>query len=153
MKPLLSMLSTGATVAVAVFALASLTNRSFVNAARANTEEERIERGRYLVHRVGMCVDCHSPRNEKGQFIEEMHLTGAALNFKSDSTAPRMPVAPKIAGLPNGFTAEDTVHFLMTGERPNGRPAPLPPMPAYRLERADAEAVTAYLRSLTPVAR
>ncbi len=64
-----------------------------------------------------------------------------------------MPVAPKIAGLPNGFTADDTVHFLMTGERPQGRPAPLPPMPAYRLERADAEAVTAYLRSLGSAAK
>lgn len=151
MKPLVTLLSTGAAVAVAVFALASLTNRSFVDAARSTTEQDRIERGQYLVHRVGMCIDCHSPRDEKGAFIEKKHLTGASLDFKATIPIPRMPIAPNIAGLPAGFTAADTVHFLMTGERPNGRPAPLPPMPSYRMDRRDAEAVTSYLRSLAPV--
>jgi hypothetical protein len=63
---------------------------------------------------------------------------------------PWTTVAPRIAGLPAGFTSEHMVHFLMTGERPNGRPAPLPPMPSYRMDRRDAEAVTAYLSSIAP---
>jgi len=30
----------------------------------------QIEHGKYLVERVGMCGDCHSPRNERGEFVK-----------------------------------------------------------------------------------
>lgn len=150
MKSLLSVLATGAAVAIGVFALASLTNRSFVDAARATSEPDRIERGRYLVHGVGLCIDCHSPRNEKGEFLVEKHLTGSPVGAQPTVPMPWAPYAPRIAGLPAGFTFDETVHFLMTGERPQGRPAPLPPMPPYRMDRRDAEAVATYLRSLAP---
>lgn len=109
-----------------------------------------VERGRYIAHRVGMCIDCHSPRDEKGRFIEDRHLTGSPLPFAPAVPMPWALAAPRIAGLPADFTEEDTVHFLMTGERPNGRPPPLDPMPPYRLNRADAESVVAYLHSLAP---
>jgi len=119
---------------------------------RLMNDPAKVERGRYIAHRVGMCIDCHSPRDEQGRFIEDRHLTGSPLAF-----APAFPVpvpwakaAPRIAGMPADFTQEDTVHFLMTGERPNGRPPPLDPMPPYRLNRGDAEAVVAYLQSLSP---
>lgn len=108
----------------------------------------RIERGRYLVHQVGLCIDCHSPRDGQGRYVERLHLTGSPLPFAATVPMPWMPVAPPIAGLPAGFTEEQTVHFLMTGERPNGRPPALPPMPEYRFNREDAEAAVAYLRSL-----
>ena len=152
MKPIVAVLGTATAVVAAVFALASLTNRALADTARAPSEAERIERGRYLVHRVGMCIDCHSPRDKKGEFIADKHLTGASLDFAATIPIPWMPVAPKIAGLPAGFTFDDTVHFLMTGERPNGRPGTLPPMPPYRMDRNDAESVAAYLRSLAPTA-
>ena len=153
MKPILTFLSTAMAVASAMVALAFISNRAFGDSARQASEQQRVERGRYLVHRVGMCIDCHSPRDQKGEFVDQKHLTGAPLAFAATVPMPWTPVAPKIAGLPAGFTAEDTVHFLMTGERPNGRPAPLPPMPPYRMDRADAEAVTAYLKSLAPTAQ
>ncbi len=107
-----------------------------------------IERGRYLVHRASMCVDCHTPRDEKGAPIQARLLAGAPLGFAPAGPMPWSPIAPRIAGLPAGFTRDDTVHFLMTGERPKGRPSPLPPMPRYRFDQADAEAITAYLESL-----
>jgi hypothetical protein len=44
---------------------------------------------------------------------------------------------------------EQGVHFLMTGEKPDGS-HPRPPMPEYRLDRDDAEAVVTYLKSLAP---
>ncbi len=110
-------------------------------------EKTRTERGRYLVHQAGMCIDCHSPRDEKGQFLESKHLTGAPVGFKPTVEMPWMPVSPPIAGLPAGFSEEAMIHFLMTGERPNGKPT-LPPMPPYRLNREDAEAITFYLRDL-----
>lgn len=138
--------------ATAAFAAGVLAIVTFAKSQEAAVndlaERSRIERGRYIVHQVGMCIDCHSPRGPQGEFIESKHLTGSELGFKPTVPMPWMPVAPRLAGLPAGFTFEDTVHFLMTGERPNGRPGPLPPMPPYRFERPDAEAVSAYLRSL-----
>lgn len=114
--------------------------------ARA-ADDTLIARGRYLVEGVGLCADCHSPRGERGAFVVGKEFTGSPLGF-----APTVPMpawadtAPLIAGLPN-YTAEQAVHFLMTGERPTGVPV-RPPMPGYRLNRADAEAVVAYLKSL-----
>lgn len=105
-----------------------------------------IERGRYLVFDVAGCVDCHSPRNEQGQFLADRHLTGAVLAFAPTVPMPWAPAAPAIAGL-EGYTEAQAIKFLMTGERPSGVP-PLPPMPAYRLNEADAKAVVAYLKSL-----
>jgi mono/diheme cytochrome c family protein len=95
-----------------------------------------------------MCADCHSPRDEKGQYIEARQLTGSLLGFAPTVPMPWMPLAPRIAGLPAGYSAENLVRFLMTGERPNNLPPTLAPMPAYRLNRADAEAIVAYLQSL-----
>lgn len=107
-----------------------------------------LARGEYLVHQVGLCIDCHSPRGEGGEFVAGRHLTGAPLSFSPAVPMPWAPVAPPIAGMPAGWSEEGLVHFLMTGERPNNLPPPLPPMPPYRLDRPDAEAVAAYLQSL-----
>ena len=106
-----------------------------------------VERGSYLVNQVGMCNDCHSPRGERGEFLPRKLLTGSVLGFAPTVPMPVWaPAAPAIAGL-EGFTTEQAVHFFMTGERPSGTPA-RPPMPEYRLNQEDAQAVVAYLKSL-----
>lgn len=109
----------------------------------------KIARGKYLVNGVGLCEDCHTPRDDHGQFIAAKYLQGAPIGFKP--IAP-MPVwadkAPVIAGLP-GWSDGAAIKFLMTGIAYNDLPA-RPPMPAYRFNREDAEAVLAYLRSLAP---
>jgi hypothetical protein len=56
-------------------------------------------------------------------------------------------VAPRLAGLPPG-NDDEIVRLLMTGISRTGRP-PRPPMPQFRLTRSDAEAVLAYLKSLS----
>lgn len=117
-----------------------------VSMGAATRRDQEVERGRYLVHRVGLCIDCHSPRDERGQFIVDRHLTGSVLGFTPTAPMPWAPAAPVIAGL-EGYTTDQAVKFLMTGERPGGVP-PRPPMPEYRLNREDAEAVVAYLKSL-----
>lgn len=109
---------------------------------------DRLARGHYLVFRTGLCIDCHSPRNEKGEHIESQHLMGAPIPFAPTVPMPWVTAAPRLAGLPAGFTEEQFIHFLMTGERPEGRPPALPPMPPYRYDRDDAIAIAAYLRSL-----
>jgi mono/diheme cytochrome c family protein len=105
-----------------------------------------LARGKYLVDEAGQCQDCHTPRNEKGEYVREQWLLGSEIGFKPLVPMPWMAAAPPIAGLPT-LTREQAVHFLMTGERP-GRPKVTPPMPEYRFDRADAEAIVAYLKSL-----
>ena len=117
--------------------------------SKTNSKHHQIEiaHGEYLVKAIGQCGDCHSPMNEKGEFIPGQWLQGKKLDFAP--TAP-MPVwadtSPNIAGLP-GWNHEKAVQFFMTGLAPNGQPA-RPPMPVYKMNRADAEAVVAYLESL-----
>jgi mono/diheme cytochrome c family protein len=115
-------------------------------AASAAPVSDPIARGKYLVEQAGQCQDCHTPRNEKGEFVKEQWLMGGALPFKPVAPMPWMAAAPPIAGLPT-LTREQAVHFLMTGERP-GRPQVTPPMPEYRFDKADAEAIAAFLKSL-----
>ncbi len=120
-------------------------------AADTATPDALLNRGRYLVEGVGLCADCHSPRNEKGEFVTAHWLRGAPIGFTPAVPMPVWaPVAPPIAGLPS-MTAEQAVQFLMEGKRPDGS-MPRPPMPAYRLNEADARAMVAYLKSLDHVA-
>lgn len=114
-----------------------------------NASGVSLARGKYLVEDVGLCGDCHTPRNEKGEPIKEQLLQGATLGFKP--IVP-MPVwadqSPSIAGLTK-WQKDAAVKFLMTGIAYNGLPA-RPPMPRYRFNQADAEAIVFYLKSLTP---
>ncbi len=128
---------------VALLLLALLSVRS-----AAAEDSAPLERGRYLVERVGLCADCHSPRNEKGQFIMEHWLKGAALPFQPTVEMPWSPVAPPLAGLPS-MTNEEGVRFMQEGTRPDGS-RPRPPMPEFRFNEEDARAVVAYLKSLQP---
>lgn len=105
------------------------------------------ERGEYIVKDVGMCADCHTPRDAQGGLIQSAWLHGAPIDFRPLHPMPFAVSAPSIAGLPAGYTPEQLVHFLETGLRPNGSPA-RPPMPAYRLDPDDARAVVAYLATL-----
>lgn len=108
-----------------------------------------VQRGEYLVKNVGMCHDCHSPRDERGQFVESRWLGGSRLSFKPTVPMPFAEIAPPLAGL-EGYKEADMVTFLSTGKLPNGG-TPRPPMPEYRLNAEDAAAVVAYLKSLKPV--
>jgi mono/diheme cytochrome c family protein len=109
----------------------------------------KLERGKYLVDHVAMCGDCHTPRNEKGEFIPEKYLKGTPLSFKPTAPVPGWAdKAPNIAGLP-GWEEKDAIKFLMTGLAYNDLPG-RPPMPQFRLNQEDAPAVVTYLRSLVP---
>lgn len=105
------------------------------------------ERGRYLVEQVGMCADCHTPRDEQGRFRSDRWLAGAPLPFQPTAPMPWADAAPPIAGLPS-LDDEAALRFLTTGELPNGRRL-RPPMPEFRFAPGDAAAVVAYLRRPT----
>ena len=111
-----------------------------------------VARGKYLVEQVGICGDCHTPHDEKGEPVKAKWMKGAPTPFR-----PIVPMAiwadkaPNIAGLP-GWEDADAVKFFMTGIAYNDLPA-RPPMPQYRFNQQDAQAVVAYLKSLAPTGK
>jgi len=119
------------------------------NNKKVGNNEDGISRGKYLVERVAMCVQCHTPRNQTGELLETRYLQGGPVpvsappNFRIDWAYK----APAIAGLP-GYTIQDGIKLLTEGITPDGR-VPKAPMPKFRLTRADAEAVVTYLKSLS----
>lgn len=147
MKTVPTVLASIIAIGAGAFLVAAVAgNRAF---ARENGNAAvRLERGRYLVNQVVLCVDCHTPHDERGQPVTDKQLQGAPVPFAPLIPMPWAGAAPRLAGLPGGYSADDLIKFLMTGERPNGLPPPRPPMPPYRLNRDDAEAVTAYIQSL-----
>jgi cytochrome c553 len=103
-------------------------------AVAAGGDEAVLERGRYLVQQVGMCLNCHGSG-----------LKGAKLDFLA-AGLPAAHFAPRIAGLPH-LSAAQAVTYLQVGLLPNGTQS-RPPMPQYRLHHDDAVAVVAYLKQL-----
>jgi hypothetical protein len=89
----------------------------------------RLERGRYLVQQVGLCADCHTPRDDRGQPVEEKDLQGARILFKPIVPMPAWgESAPHIAGLV-AFTDEQAIELLTTGKDPSGKFAARPCRP------------------------
>lgn len=120
-----------------------------LGSAPPDDQAKVIARGRYLVVDIGLCQDCHTPRDQQGKFVAEKWLQGAELIFQPIVPIPGWTaMSPDIAGLPN-WTEEQAIKFLSTGVAPDGSRAN-PPMPEYRYNRTDARAVVAYLRSLKP---
>lgn len=149
----LGMLSTGKLFCVvlglvlAVFCAAALSSAS--PQPQSEASEAQLERGRYLVQQVGICGDCHTPKDDRGQPVEAKALQGARIMFKPTVPMPNWgEFAPPIVGLP-GFTDAQAITFLTTGKNVSGKFG-APPMPPYRFDKKDAAAVVAYLRSLAP---
>ena len=114
----------------------------------SDAQQSSVEHGMYIVHHVAMCIYCHTPRDNEGVPDMRRLLRGAPMPV--GSPFPRQTwafQAPKIAGLPGGWTEENMVQFLQTGESPTGH-EPRPPMPPFRMNEEDARAVAAYLQSL-----
>jgi mono/diheme cytochrome c family protein len=106
-----------------------------------------VEHGRYIVENVAMCELCHTPRDENGIPEKSNWLMGGPAQLRPAYPSPYWAlVEPRIGGRPPGTDA-DFIKLLTTGISRTGRP-PNPPMPPFRMTRADAEAVLAYLKTL-----
>jgi hypothetical protein len=106
-----------------------------------------IERGRYLTHEVAMCVQCHSPRDEKGKILEGREFLGAPMPIRSPYPSVQFAFnAPNIRELARSHS-DSVIRLLRTGIDRNGKSPDLP-MPPFRMNAEDAESIVLYLRSL-----
>jgi mono/diheme cytochrome c family protein len=127
-----------------------LASATLLRAADPNpppADSAQIEHGKYLVERVCLCGECHSPRNEKGEFDRAQWLQGELIHTKPDHPMPFAAYAPPIAGLPTLTSDAAAVKFFETGTNAINKLA-MAPMPQFRFNHEDALAVVAYLRSL-----
>ncbi len=112
--------------------------------------KDTVARGQYIVDGVAMCGQCHTPRDAQGVPERSHWLEGASLWLTSAQPVADWPLqAPRLAGSPPGTDA-DIVKLLTTGIWSTGTYL-RPPMPQFRMSVQDAEAVVAYLKSLTPM--
>jgi mono/diheme cytochrome c family protein len=105
------------------------------------------EHGRYVAESVAMCIQCHSPRDGRGNLLPDQSFHGAPIPLRPPWMESDWAIyAPRIAGMP-GYTLEQGVKLLTEGiSRNNARLKP--PMPQFRMTPQDAADVVAFLKSL-----
>lgn len=115
------------------------------------TEDEVVERGRYLVEGAGHCGECHTPRDGMGGPLNERWLAGAP-NLDGEGRIPNItPAGKNVSGwshrglfgyLKNGFTPDfDTAGGTMVAVQEN----------LAKLPDSDLDAIAAYLKAIPPV--
>jgi mono/diheme cytochrome c family protein len=108
-----------------------------------------VARGKYIVESVSVCSQCHTPRDASGNLDRSRWLQGGQVPYQSSRPDMDWPIlAPRIGGTLPANDA-DMVKLLTTGIWTNGTYLRLP-MPQFRLDRSDAEAVVAYLKTVNP---
>lgn len=131
-------------LAASLFSLIAFAKDS--QAEQADAAHSQIAQGKYLVHHVAQCIECHTPRDAQGEVIESRLLTGAVIPVvgpKSD--APWAAESVALAGLGN-YSEAFVRYLLIHGKRPDGSKTKSP-MPTFKLSPSDADAVIAYLKS------
>lgn len=117
-----------------------------------------IERGQYPANHVAVCMDCHSTRDWdafSGPIVPGTEGAGGE-RFGKELGFPGTFYAANItpAGL-SQWSDGEILRAITGGVTRSGRAMfPVMPYPSYHaLSEADAEAIVAYIRTLTPVAR
>ena len=142
-----------AVVMAAAFSVSLLSSREKALAAPQKSAapapaQGLVERGRYLVEDVAMCEECHTPRDANGNLDESRRLQGAQIWIMPVHPNPNWANnAPPLAGF-GGYTDQQGQDVLERGVGPNGVTI-REPMHIYHMNHADAQAIIAYLRSLS----
>ena len=109
------------------------------------------KRGQYLAT-LGSCADCHTPMDERGQFIPGMEFAGGG-PFVHEGREQK--AAANITPAPNGipyYTEELFLEVIRTGRVRDREISDLMPWGAYRgMTDDDLKAIFAYLKTLKPV--
>jgi hypothetical protein len=106
-----------------------------------------VERGRYLVERVAMCVECHSERDHEGTIIPSRKFMGGQIPTGPAWAREWANLAPRNAGLP-GYDDAAALRLLTQGAIARDGRQLQPPMPRFRMTPDDAADVIAFMRSL-----
>ncbi|MGD0825579.1 MAG: cytochrome c [Terriglobales bacterium] len=129
--------------AIALALLSNGVTRALAQASHPQRESEKtgapadVARGKYLVESVAVCGECHTPRDSNGNPDRNRWLQGASVPYMPARPDSDWPInAPRIGGTTTGIWTN--------GNRLRS------PMPQFRMDRSDAEAVVAYLKSVTP---
>ncbi len=106
-----------------------------------------VEHGRYIVERVAMCFECHSPRDENGNLIESEKYLGGAVPVRPSWGRDWALRAPRNKGLP-GYDDQLALRLLTQGSIGRDGARLRPPMPRFYMSPQDASDVIAFMRSL-----
>ena len=124
----------------------------------AQAPKSGIERGRYLVERVSLCGDCHTPRNSIGVPQQSLYLAGAGEKIGPLGAAVPNITPDKETGI-GEWKREDIAELLRSGTKPDldnvqglmhevveGTPY------GYKdMKKEDALAIADYLKSILPI--
>jgi mono/diheme cytochrome c family protein len=115
--------------------------------------ETQIERGRYLVHGIVACGNCHTPKDSDGKAIADRELAGGPVFNAPIFHAISPNITPDIETGIGNWTDDQIVNAIRNGKRPDGTTIG-PPMPIafYRnMSDSDVRAIVAYLRTVKPI--
>lgn len=86
-------------------------------------DQAKLERGKYIVHHVSICIDCHTPKNSDGTNNFDVNLSGIDylydLNPADDALGgiSSKNLTPHETGI-EYLTDEELETFIRTGQRP-----------------------------------
>jgi cytochrome c553 len=112
--------------------------------AVAHGDPAVIEHGRYLAHKVSMCIECHGEDLGGKVYMDAMPVM--ARLWGTNLTRGR-------GGIGGTYTDADFVRALTHGVKKDGRAALFMPSQDYHFSEADLAGLIAYIRSLPPVDR
>jgi mono/diheme cytochrome c family protein len=124
---------------------------AMLSAARAETP---VERGGYLVNAVMACDGCHTPRLPGGAFDMSKRFSGGSQTWDTPQYLVKgSNISPDPETGIGKWSADDFKRALTEGVRPSAVAlAPQMPFVFYKvLTPRDLDAVTTYVRSVTPV--
>ena len=116
-------------------------------------DDPMLQRGQYLVEALAHCGECHTPRNPIGGMDASRWLAGAV----TPNGKGRVPnITPHKDGI-GGWSEKDIAYSLESGFTPEfdsfgSNMADVVENMA-KLPKSDLEAITAYLKNVTPVAK
>jgi mono/diheme cytochrome c family protein len=119
-------------------------------AARSETP---FERGRYLVHGIVACGNCHTPKDSDGKAIADRELAGGSVINSPIFHAVAPNITPDAETGIGEWTDDQIVDAIRNGKRPDGTTIGPPMAIAYyrNMSDSDVRAIVAYLRTVKPV--
>lgn len=108
-----------------------------------------VKRGEYLV-RMAVCADCHSPMNDRGEFLPGLDFAGGNGSATPIGQVASANLTPDASGIPY-YTDDLFLEAMHTGQVRARKLHPQMPWIMYgKMTDEDLKAVMAYLRTLKP---